>query len=372
MYGFAVVGIKGVGGTHIDAVRALPNARLVAVVDVDEAAAKEAAAKHDCRAFTDHEAMLALPEIDVVNIATPHPFHPPIAIAALQAGKHVIVEKPMAVTTREADTMVAAARAAGRWLGVNYQARTSIRNQTIRHLVRDELGDLYRISSFSGGVRTQAYYNSAAWRGTWKGEGGGVLLNQAPHDLDLFLWFCGIPRQVRAWTTTQIHNIEVEDMADAILSYDNGAVGHLHANTLDVPSCERLEFFGRRAALVADAAGLRRSRLAQPLDEFIRTSPEMWGRLESSWEPVALPEQTGPRGHTGIAADMIAAIEANRPPIAPGEEGVASVELANAMILSSKRGKTVDLPLDRDEYDELLAELRRDGATGRRGDGATG
>src|SRR5262245_23548978 len=148
-YGFAVVGIKGVGGTHINAIRSLPNARLVAVVDVDEAAAREAAAKHDCRWFGDHEEMLALPEVEIVNIATPHPFHPPIAIAALQAGKHVIVEKPMAITAREADAMVAAARAAGRWLGVNYQARTSIRNQTIRHVVREELGELYRMSSFT-------------------------------------------------------------------------------------------------------------------------------------------------------------------------------------------------------------------------------
>jgi predicted dehydrogenase len=358
-YGFAVVGVKGVGGTHIKAVESLPNARLVAVVDVDEAAARDTAEQHGCRGFTDHEPMLALPEVEIVNIATPHPFHAPIAIAALQAGKHVIVEKPMAVTAREAEQMAAAARSAGRWLGVNFQARCTARNQTIRRIVHDELGHLYRISSFSGGIRTQAYYESAPWRATWTHEGGGVLVNQAPHDIDLFLWFCGMPRQVRAWTTTQMHEIEVEDMADALLQYDNGAVAHLHANTIDVPSCERLEFFGRRAALVSDAAGLRRSRLAQPLDDFIRTSPEMWGKLESSWEPVTVPEQTGPRGHAGIAADMIVAIEENRPPIAPAEEGIAAVELSNAIILASKRGKTVELPLDRDEYDALLAELRR-------------
>lgn len=359
MHGFAVVGVKGVGGTHINAIQSLPNARLAAVVDVDEAAARAVAAKHECRAYGDVETMLAeSDDVEIVNIATPHPSHPAIALAALQAGKHVIVEKPMAITAREAERMVAAARAAGRKLGVNYQARTTLRNRTIRALVREELGELYRMTSVSGGVRTQAYYDSAAWRGTWTGEGGGVLMNQAPHDLDLLFWFCGMPRQVRAWTTTQLHAIEVEDMADALLLYENGAVAHLHQNTIDLPTCDRWEFFGRRGAVVSDQAGLRRSRLAQPLDEFIRTCPEMWGRLEASWEPVALPEQAGPRGHAAIAADMIAAIEQDRPPIAPGEEGVASVELANAMILASKRGKTVDLPLDRDEYDELLAELR--------------
>jgi predicted dehydrogenase len=362
MHGFAVVGVKGVGATHVSAIRSLPEARLVAVVDVDEAAARGAAEKNECRAYADVERMLAeCDDVEIVNIATPHPSHPSIALAALQAGRHVIVEKPMAVTAREAEAMVAAAHAAGRKLGVNYQARTTARNQTIHRIVREELGALYRMTASGGGVRTQAYYNSAPWRGTWKGEGGGVLMNQAPHELDLFTWFCGMPRQVRAWTTTQLHDIEVEDMADAILLYENGAVAHLHQNTIDVPSCERWEFFGRRAALVSDAAGLRRSRLEQPLDDFVRTDPQMWGRLTSSWEPVTLPEHTGPRGHAAIAADMIAAIEEDRAPIAPGEEGVASVELANALILASKRNKTVDLPLDRDEYDELLAELRRKG-----------
>jgi predicted dehydrogenase len=363
MHGFAVVGVKGVGATHVSGIRSLPNARLAAVVDVDEAAAQAVAAECGCRAYRDVEAMLAESEdVAIVNIATPHPSHPAIALAALSAGKHVIVEKPMAITAREAERMVAAARAADRRLGVNYQARTVPRNQTIRRIVREELGDLYRVSSFSGGVRTQAYYESAPWRGTWAGEGGGVLMNQAPHNLDLFTWFCGSPRQVRAWTTTQLHAIEVEDMADALLLYENGAVAHLHANTLDVPSCNRLEFMGRRGALVADDAGLRRARRAQPLDEFIRTAPEMWGKLEASWEPVELPEANGPRGHAAIAADMIAAIEEGRPPVCPGEEGVASVELANAMILASFRGKTVDLPLDRDEYDALLAELRQAGS----------
>jgi predicted dehydrogenase len=333
----------------------------VALVDIDEAAVKARAQELEVRAFTDYEAMLKLPEVEIVNIATPHPLHPEMAIAAMQAGKHVIVEKPMAVTTREAEAMVEVSRRTGRKLGVNYQNRVSRRNQTIREIIRNDLGDLYRMLLVSGGARTQAYYESGAWRGTWDQEGGGVLVNQAPHHLDLFAWFVGLPKQVKAWTTTQMHAIPVEDMADAILLYENGAVGHLHANTLDVPSYGLIGFFGRRAALVADAGGLRRSRLAQPLDEFIRTSPEPWGKLEASWEPVEVPPQEGPTGHAGIAADMIAAIEQNRAPAAPGEDGVASVELANAMILSSKRGKTVDLPVDKDEYEELLAELRADG-----------
>jgi predicted dehydrogenase len=155
-----------------------------------------------------------------------------------------------------------------------------------------------------------------------------------------------------------MQTIPVEDMADAILLYENGAVAHLHANTLDVPGYSLLGFFGRRGALVADGGGLRRSRLARPLDDFIRTCPEAWGKLEASWEPVEVPAQEGPTGHAGIAADMIAAIEQDRAPIAPAAEGVASVELANAIILSSKRGKTVDLPVNKDEYEELLADLR--------------
>src|SRR5436853_268639 len=194
---FAVIGIKGVGATHIKAIQSLPNAELVALVDLDEAAVKARAAELGVRAFTDYEATLNLPEVEIVN--------------------------------------------------------------------------------------------------------------QAPHELDQFTWMVGLPKQLKAWTTTQMHAIPVEDMADAILLFENGAVAHLHANTLDVPSYSQLGFFGRRAALVFDAGGLRRSRLAQPLDEFIRTCPEAWGKLESSWEPVTVPPQEGPHGHAGIAADMIAA-----------------------------------------------------------------
>jgi predicted dehydrogenase len=357
-HGFAVIGIKGVGGTHIKGIQSLPNAQLVALVDIDEAAVKARAAEVGALAFTHYEEMLRLPEVEIVNIATPHPLHPEMAIAAMQAGKHVIVEKPMAVTTREAEQMVEVSRRTGRKLGVNYQSRVSARNRAVREIIRNDLGDLYRMTSVSGGVRTQAYYESGAWRATWDQEGGGVLVNQAPHNLDLFAWFVGLPKQIKAWTTTQMHSIPVEDMADAILLYENGAVAHLHANTLDVPGYSQLGFFGRRAALVSDGGGLRRSRLAQPLDEFIRTNPQAWGKLEATWEPVETPAQEGPTGHAGIAADMIAAIEQDRQPIAGGTEGIASVELANAMILSSKRGKTVDLPVDKAEYDELLSDLR--------------
>jgi UDP-N-acetyl-2-amino-2-deoxyglucuronate dehydrogenase len=159
-HGFAVIGIKGVGGTHIKGIQSLPNAQLVALVDIDEAAVTARAAEVGARAFTHYEEMLRLPEVEIVNIATPHPLHPEMA--------------------REAERMVEVSQRTGRKLGVNYQSRVSARNRTIREIIRNELGELYRMTSVSGGVRTQAYYDSGAWRATWDQEGGGVLVNQAP------------------------------------------------------------------------------------------------------------------------------------------------------------------------------------------------
>ena len=352
---FGVVGIKGVGRNHITAAKEGAACELVAIAEIDEEAAKKATEEHGVRHFLDYHEMLKMDEVDAVALATPHPLHKEMAIAAMQAGKDVLVEKPMSVTVSEADEMVEASRETKRKLGVVFQHRTFGRNQTIKKLI-PELGEIYRTVSVSSGMRAMSYYKSAPWRGTWKDEGGGVLINQAPHQLDIFQWQVGMPRRVLAWTRTLRHDITVEDLASALLEYENGAVGYLHTNVIDAPGRSLLEVCGNKGFLISDNFGLRVARPQPTLDEYIQAATGKFGRPEAKWEEVEFEQSRG--RHTAVFEDFARAlIEGKEPPVS-AEEGRKSVELMNAIILSSKREKVVELPVDREEYDGLLAELR--------------
>lgn len=354
---YGVVGIKGMGQGHIRAIKEAPNSELAAVADIDEAAAKQCAQEHGVEGFADWRDMIAMKELDAVSICTPHIYHPEIAIAAMEAGKAVLTEKPMAVTVAEADRMIEAAQKTGQTLGVVYQHRFSGQAALIKRLMTEEVTPWYRAESVSTGMRTMGYYRSAEWRGTWTLEGGGVLINQAPHQLDIFQWYCGMPKRVMAWVRTLAHDIPVEDMVEALLEYESGAVARISCNTIDFTPSSRFEAWGYRAVLVADSQGVRVARPEVPGDEFIRTSEKMWGRPESTWETLQ-PEEPRFKGHTAVIHDFSQALLEGRAPLVPGPDGRNSVELANAIILSSMRGKVVELPVDREEYDDLLAELR--------------
>jgi predicted dehydrogenase len=294
-----------------------------------------------------------------VIIATPHYFHPPIAVDAFARGLHVLSEKPLAVTVSAADSMIAAAKSSGKKFAVMYQMRGEGQNRAARAVIESgRLGEIYRTSLVMGWYRSQAYYDSGGWRATWSGEGGGVLINQAPHYLDVFTWLGGLPQRVTGQTRTRLHDIEVEDEAFATLEYANGAHGYLYASTTEVPNHNMLEICGDRGKLILHGSSLRVFEVASPIRAFTQESKEMWAGPKAEEVEVEIPSESPLKGHALISQNFARAILYDEPLISPGEEGLNAVELINGLILSSKSGKTVTIPVDRAEYDRLIAELQ--------------
>lgn len=353
-----VIGVGGMGSGHCSWMPKIPEAELTAVCDIVPQVARQAGEKFGVRSFTKAEKLLDSGLVDAVIIATPHYFHPTIAIQAFERKIHVLSEKPIAVTVSAADAMIAAAQASGCTFGVMYQMRAMGIWQAAKKIVSDGvLGDIYRTSMTIGWYRSQAYYDSGGWRATWVGEGGGVLINQAPHFLDLYAWLCGLPVRLTGTTRTRLHQIEVEDEAFATLEYANGAHGYLYASTTESPSHEMFEICGDRGKLVVHGGKPRLFRLKQSIRAHCSGATEMWSSPES--EEVDLEIPAGQGQHIEITGNFCRNILQGEPLIAPGADGLMAVELIDAVILSSKTGKPVDLPVNRPAYDRLLAKLKR-------------
>jgi UDP-N-acetyl-2-amino-2-deoxyglucuronate dehydrogenase len=359
--GFAIIGGgASIAPTHVSALQQLSSAQLVGMSDISAERGAAAAESAGCQFFEDHRQMLAELHPDVVVICAPHPFHEALALDCFAAGAHVLVEKPMAVTVGEADAMVAAAADAGRLLAVNFQQRFRPVVERARELIATgELGPLVRVLCVEPWFRTAAYYRTATWRGTWRGEGGGVLMNQAPHSLDLLCYLAGMPVKVWGWTRTLRHAIECEDTAQAMLEYANGAPGYLCMSTVEA-GARRLQIVGERAALELAGQQLTITRFTPAMLDQLRDSPQPFEAPRSAVETITLPGDGG--GHLAVYRDLATAIAMGGQPRADGAEGRQSLELANAIIFSSYAERAVDLPLDRAAYDALLAELQaRDG-----------
>lgn len=356
---FGVVGVGGMGSGHCNMISKIPEARLTAVSDVDEPTLKAVSEKFAVAGFSDPIQLLDSGLVDAIIIATPHYFHPPIAIAAFERGIHVLSEKPLAVSVSDADAMIEAARRSGCKFGIMYQMRTEPHHFAAKQIVNSgALGEIYRTSLVMGWYRSQAYYNSGGWRATWAGEGGGVLINQAPHYLDLFCWLAGLPASIHGTTRTRLHQIEVEDEAFALLTYPNGAHGYLYASTMEVPNHNMLEICADRGKIVLHGSRLQYFRVEGSIREFTFSTKEMWGSPKVTEEPVNLPEEKPLKGHSAITQNFARAILYNEPLLAPGEEGLNAMELINGIILSSKTEQVVHLPVDRAAYDALLAQLK--------------
>ncbi|MEN9934602.1 MAG: hypothetical protein RLZZ387_1181 [Chloroflexota bacterium] len=356
---FAIIGsAAGIAATHLQALAKLPGAQVVGMADVAAERGAARAQEHGCPFYTDHRAMLAETRPDVAVITTPHPFHAAIALDCFAAGAHVLVEKPVAVDVAEADAMIAAADRAGKILAANFQQRFRPAIERARALIDSgELGQLVRVLCVEPWFRTQAYYDSAAWRGTWKGEGGGVLMNQGPHPLDLLCHLAGPPKTVWGWVKTIGHRMECEDAAQAMLEYPNGAPGYLYFSTVEAGLPRRMQIVGDRAAIELVENTLTISRFSEPLSVFRATSQEMWAQPQTTVEQVDVPEGDG-GGHLAVYQDLAAAIRHGRRPRCDGREALMSLELANAVIYSGLVGKPAELPLDRPAYSALLADLR--------------
>jgi predicted dehydrogenase len=360
MVRFAVIGVgANVFNMHASALQKTQALDLVGVADVNLQAAEQHAESLGCPYFANHKELLEATRPEAVAVLAPHPFHPSIAIDCLQAGAHVLVEKPIAVEVAEADRMLAAAADANRLLAVNLQHRTRADIRTAARLIADgRLGELQRVQISAIWTRTRRYYAMAGWRGTWRGEGGGVLMNQSPHTLDVLCHLAGQPSRVAAWNRTLYHRIETEDTSLSLLEWPNGAVGTLLVSTAQAGEAERLEIAGTRGVLQLSRAGLQFWESRVDLRDFLAESPEPFAKPPLEQVSVEADRVEGSGDHVAIYANFVDAIQHGTPLVADGAQARMSLELANALILSSAKGKAVDLPVDRGEYKTLLADLR--------------
>ena len=358
---YALIGCAAeIAPQHIRAIAQLPDTELVGMADIAVERGGARAKEAGCAFFTDHRELLAQMHPDVVVICTPHPLHAALAIECVRAGAHVLVEKPIAVDVAEADAMIAAADEAGRLLAVNFQHRFDPAVEAMHQLIeRGDAGALVRVECVEPWFRTDAYYRSAAWRSTWRGEGGGVLLNQAIHTLDVLCYLVGLPTTVGGWIKVAGHQVECEDTAQAMLEYAGGALGMLHVNTVEAGTPRRIQIVGDRATLDLTGDDLVVTQFSPALSTFRRESTQMFGKPATSVHHIDLPPKPPMgEGHALAHRDFYQAIVGRGIPRCSGASGRMSLELANAIVLASCTQSAVHLPLDRQAYTALLDELR--------------
>jgi predicted dehydrogenase len=341
-------------GAHRRGLTAI-GAEVVGVQDVNQERVAGVAAELGCRVHATLSELLA-EEADLAVILAPHPFHAELAIAALRSGKHVLTEKPMAVEVAESDRMIAGGERSGRTLAIAFQQRTRHEVREARRLIGEGfLGELQRADVLATWPRRKTYFEVAPWRGSWRGEGGGVLVNQGQHDLDLLCHLAGRPARVAGWTRTRVHKIEAEDTAQAMLEWPNGAIGSVHLSTVEVDVGQRIELTGTAGRLRLLPGKLEAAANGVDFQKFAGSAGDPFEAV-----PAGPVEEFGGGGgdHADLYRDLADALAGGRPPIAPGNEGAAALELANAIIYSSHTGSEVSLPLDRAAYSELLDSLR--------------
>ena len=349
-----IIGIGSMGANHAKDFTEgrVPGAKLVAAVDGSADRLSWAKDKLGVDVFETPSEMYAEGKVDAVLIATPHFFHPDIAIEAFNHGKHVLLEKPAGVYTKNVREMNEAAKKSGKVFSMMFNQRTVPAHSKMRDLVKSgELGDLKRVIYITTAwYRPQSYYDAGEWRATWAGEGGGVLLNQCPHQLDVWQWVMGMPKRVRAFMACgKYHDIEVEDDVTAYVEYENGATGVFLASTGEAPGTNRLEISGTRGKIIMEDGGIMFYRNRVDEREYNKTFKGGFGEPEL-WEcRIPLPE-TGSE-HVNISSNWIKAIQNdNVELIAPGEQGINSLMLSNAMMLSAWKDSWVDLPIDDSEF----------------------
>lgn len=356
-----IVGLGNMGSGHMKYLTQgeVEGAVLTAVTDMNPTRLRQVADElgERVKPFATPEEMFASGEVDGVLIATPHYDHPQQAIAAFAHGLHVLVEKPAGVYTKQVREMNEAAAASGRVFGIMYNQRTNPLYVKLRELIRSgELGEIRRTNwIITDWYRSQAYYDSGSWRATWAGEGGGVLLNQDPHQLDLWQWTTGLmPTRMRAFCAFGKHrSIEVENEVTAYAEYANGATGVFVTSTCEAPGTNRFEITGDRGKIVIEQDKMAMWQLVVPESEFNRTNTRQFGRPE--WTYGEIPIATGLAQHTAITQNWVDAVLKGVPLIAPGEEGILGLSISNAMLLSAWQDDWVDFPVDEELF---LAKLQ--------------
>lgn len=348
--GFGIIGAGMISRFHAKAIKEVKGAKLVACADRSSAKAEALAKEFGCTPYDSVEAMVADPAVDAVTIATPSGAHMEPAVIAAKAGKHVIVEKPLEITLKRCDKIIDACDKAGVKLAAIFPSRFHDSAKLMKGAVDAErfgritLGDAY-VKWF----RTQQYYDSGAWRGTWSLDGGGALMNQAVHTVDLLSWLMGPVTEVQAFTATLAHDrIEVEDVATATLRFASGALGVIEATTAAFPGyLKRIELHGSEGSAVLEEEDIKAWDFAKKLRTDAAVHRQM-ARSKSTGGGAADPAAIGHHGHTLQIQDFVDAIRKDRAPAVDGPEGRKSIEIILAIYQSAKTGKKVSLPLKSD------------------------
>lgn len=358
---FGIIGLGNMGSEHCRYFPTVENATLAAICDTDQAKLDKFGTNLKLPTFRTYKELIDSGKVDAIIIATPHYFHGEMARYAFSKNIHVLSEKPAAVGVKDARmTNEAAGKVPHLKYGIMFQTRTQAIYRKMRELVADgDLGEISRVTWIATNwFRTWSYYASGGWRATWSGEGGGVLINQNPHYLDVIQWTTNLlPKRVTAIVSLgKTHPIEVEDEVSAILEYPNGAVGHFITTSGEAPGTDRFEIAGDQGKLIAERGKLTFVRNRKGARELCRTSPDSFPKMDA-WDIDVPYRSNAPEGHKVITQNFINAILKNEPMIAPGIEGIRGLEIGNAMLMSGMTNKTVELPIDGDKYDQLIKDL---------------
>jgi predicted dehydrogenase len=357
-----IVGMGNMGKYHADYLLRgeVAHAELAAVCSTSPH--KLAAYEDRAQVFSDGLTMIQSGAIDAVLVATPHYQHTSLGIAAMEQGVHLMVEKPISAHKADAQRLIEVSKKHPEVVFAGmFQLRTEPRYLKLKKLIDDgELGEIVRINwIITDWYRTEAYYASGGWRATWKGEGGGVLLNQCLHQLDALQWLVGMPSRVRSFAQLgRFHNIEVEDNVTAYLEYPNGATGVFISSTGEAPGSNRFEIAGTRGKVVLENDRIEFTRNEACMLEHSKTSrigfskPDIWN--------VEIPFGNAELPHAVLMRNFVGAIRDGECLIAPGHEGIHSVELANVLLYSSLVDQTIDMPMDGVAFEGKLDQLIRE------------
>ncbi len=349
-FGFGIVGCGMIANFHARAVGDIRGASVVACYDTVGASADRFAKANDCVAYHDLKKMMADPNVDVITICTPSGAHMEPALAAAKAGKHVIVEKPLEVTLTRCDRIIDACNKAGVVLSTIFPSRFHESSQLLKKAVdKGRFGKLTVGDAYVKWFRTQEYYDSGAWRGTWKLDGGGALMNQAIHSVDLLAWLMGPVQDISARTATLAHErIEVEDVAMATLRFENGALGVIEATTTAFPGAlKRIEIHGSAGSAVLEEEDITMWEFAKQTRSDAALLERMAGKTKTGGG-AADPTAIGHHGHTEQFKNVLSAIKKGTQPLIDGPEGRRSVEIILAIYKAAETGRTVELPLKSD------------------------
>ena len=360
-----LIGLGNIGRTHMANLSAMEQVELVGLCDRVKETADRYAEQYGTTAYYHHADLFDQSGLDAVIIAVPHYDHPDLSIDAFNRGIHVLLEKPLAVHMKDANRTIAAYEAAkGTYpeltFGLMFQERTLPYYMKIKELVQQGLlGRLMRTTWINTAwFRSQAYYNSGGWRATWAGEGGGLLTNQCPHNLDFYQWVFGVPKRISGHAHIgKYHNIEVEDEVTAYFEHENGMVGHFIVTTAESPGTNRLEIVGENGRLVYEDNRLVFHRNHVSMLTFLKESKDGFANVESTEEIIEV-DTSVPSGHRVVTEKFMNRLLSGEGELtAEGGEGIHSVLIANGIMLSSFTGQIVEVPFDEEAYVKQLEKL---------------